>query len=216
MISLLILPIVSSAKTNSLTVVNVGLGATSSTSVDDDTYIITDTTVQTGGTASETEKNNSEVELKLNIFGVPVESSEQVNSDADLEIFSENISAKNENVAKIKIKSKDEDKSEVVVVYKHRGKLLGFIPVAVPSKTEVSVDVDKGLSIDSDLAWWGFLVAKKNYDRAEIESQIKNNVTVQENARVDASASAKARVAEAVIAEIQGYASFQASIEENQ
>ncbi len=207
---LLFLPMISSAKSN-LAIIDVNTGANYSTSVESDSKVeITNTTIQSSNTEVEVD-SDTDAELKLNVFGIAVVSATQVNTDADLKVFSENVTKKNGNVAKVEVSAEGKTESEVKVIYRHRGKLLGFIPVTVRSKTEVLAEADANLAVSSHLSWWSFLVAKTNYDRAELESQIRENTIVKANAKVDASAGAKARVAEAVIAEIQAQAMTQLS-----
>jgi|SRR3989344_5738237 len=180
--SLLLVPVVST-----MALVDVNIGANSSTTVD------SSATIEVGA-------------------DIEVGSSLQVNSDADLEIFSENIVAENDGVAKVKISSEGEEESQVIVFYKQHGKLFGFIPVTIRSKTVVESDRDSEVIVKSSLSWWGFLVAKADYNKAELESKIRDNLVVRENIKVDASASAKARVAEAVVTEIQAHAATQAMV----
>lgn len=151
--------------------------------------------------------SSGEAVLEVNSEGVAVIASTQVNSYADLQVFSENMIIRNSNVANVVVSSDVDEESKVVVVYKHRGKLFGFIPVTIKSVTSVEAEVDNTINVNSGLSWWSFLVAQENYSKAELESQIENNSTVQTNMKVDASASAKARVAEAVISEIRVSAS---------
>ena len=200
--SLLLVPVAST-----LALVDVNVGASSSTTVESEagTYSNTNSEAET-----QSESNTS---LKVNASGVTVVSSTQVNSDADLEIFSLNITTKSNGMAKVKISSEDEQESRIVVLYKHRGKLFGFIPVAIRSTTEVMAKGNEdNIEVDSRLSWWGFLVAGENYDEAELESQIKSNAVIIANVKADASASAKARAAEAVIAEVQTHASTQMAV----
>ena len=151
--------------------------------------------------------SSGEAVLEVNSEGVAITASTQVNSYADLQVFSENMIIRNSNVANVVVSSDVDEESKVVVVYKHRGKLFGFIPVTIKSVTSVEAEVDNTINVNSGLSWWSFLVAQENYSKAELESQIENNSTVQTNMKVDASASAKARVAEAVISEIRVSAS---------
>ena len=214
--ALLMVPMISNAAINTgidaSAVINTGSGPNSSTSAETDSSIeITNTTIQSSSTELEIE-SDSEAELKLNTLGIAVVSATQVNSDADLEIFSENVTVRNKNVARVEVSSDNGKESEVIVVYKHRGKLMGFIPVTIRSTTEVVAEADADVAVKSRLSWWSFLVAKKNYNKAEIESGIRNNIVVKANAKVDASASAKARVAEAMIAEIQAYTLAQLAV----
>lgn len=196
----MIVPIISSAKISEDHMALVGVNVSSGTNTAEVMEV------------NNTSNVNVDTSLKVNLLGVPVVSSTQVSSDADLEIFSENAVAKNDNVSKVMISSEDQD-YQVVVVFKHRGKLLGFIPVAIRSTTEVMAEENEdAVEVDSHLSWWGFLVAGENYDEAELESRIKSNAMIRANVKADASASAKARAAEAVIAEVQTHASTQIAL----
>lgn len=204
MVLALFIPMISSAKT--LAQVGVDVDVNSTTSVEGDKA----TSSEENSAISKTEYDGS---LKVNILGVPVTSSAQVNSSFDLEVFSENITARNEDVAKVEVSEEDNaGEPEVVVVYKQHGKLLGIIPVTIKSKTEVSKEEGKELSVESRLSWWSFLVAKKNYDRKELKSQIENNVVIKENLEIGASATTKARIVEEVVSEIEAHAKAQASL----
>src|SRR3989344_4082349 len=201
---------------------NVDASTNVDTSVGTDSGVNSNTDVNTGveiylGDGSqddkETESNSeSNTSLKVNSSGVAVVSSAQVSSESDLNIFSANVSAKDKEVAKVDINSGKDGESEVKVVYRNKGKFLGFIPVTIKSTTVVKVKADAEVEVRSKLSWWSFLVANENYTRADIESRIKNNTTVKANARVSASAQAKAQIAEAVIAEVVANANTQVSV----
>ena len=201
---------------------NVDASTNVDTSVGTDSGVNSNTDVNTGveiylGDGSqddrETESNSeSNTSLKVNSSGVAVVSSAQVSSESDLNIFSANVSAKDKKVAKVDINSGKDGESEVKVVYRNKGKFLGFIPVTIKSTTVVKVKADAEVEVRSKLSWWSFLVANENYTRADIESRIKNNTTVKANARVSASAQAKAQITEAVIAEVVANANTQVSV----
>jgi hypothetical protein len=150
--------------------------------------------------------------LKLNALGVAVNSSSEVVTDADLEVFSANVSAENENVAGVSV-TKNGEKSEVMVEYKHRARLFGFIPVKITSTTFVKAKANGEAEVRTRLPWWRILVTSEDYTKAEIESRIKNNATIKANAKVDASASEKAQIAEAIIAELDAEAKANAEAE---
>lgn len=155
---------------------------------------------------------DSKASLKVNSNGVAIVSSSQVNSESDLNVFSANVSIKDKQVSEVNVDSGNKGESMVEVTYRHKGKLLGFIPVTVKSKTVVEVKSDTKTEVHSKLPWWSFLVIKKNYAKADIESRIKSNNTIRQNAKVNASSQEKAQIAEAVIAEVAADANAQASI----
>lgn len=195
---LLLTPMVSGAS------VDAGLSASALIGADVDYN--SSTSVETGSTSKTEVETTSDTNLKLNASGVAITSSAQVSSDADLEVFSENIVAEKDNVVKVKMNSEGDSESKIIVKYKHHGKLVGFIPVTVQSTTEVSAKADEELEVKSRLPWWSFLVTKKNYDKFEIESELRNNAVIRENVQAGASASARARVTEEVIAVVQANA----------
>src|SRR3989344_4229299 len=196
---------------------NVDASVGTDSGVNSNTYVNTGVEIYLGDGSQddkETESNSeSNTSLKeVNSSGVAVVSSAQVSSESDLNIFSANVSAKDKEVAKVDINSGKDGESEVKVVYRNKGKFLGFIPVTIKSTTVVKVKADAEVEVRSKLSWWSFLVATENYTRADIESRIKNNTTVKANARVSASAQAKAQIAEAVIAEVVANANTQVSV----
>lgn len=171
-----------------------------------------DVNVETQSNTEENETNTSTTKtLKLNTSGVAIISSSQVSSESDLKIFSSNVSAKKNDVAKIDIDSQSNGESEVKVVYRHKGSFLGFIPVTIKSTTVVEAKADSETEVHSNLSWWSFLVANTNYNRENLETRIKNNPTVSANAKINASAQSKARIAEALVTEISINATVSAS-----
>ena len=165
-----------------------------------------ETNVETGLEGGAESESSVDVELGTDSLGGTISSSAQVATDADLEIFSANVATQNENVARVDIVA-----DEVKVVYRHKGRLFGFIPVTVKSTTSVEFQADAEAEINSRLSWWSFMVAGKNYSRTEVESRIENNATIMANAQADTSASARASVAEAMIAELEAAAAASGS-----
>lgn len=128
-------------------------------------------------------------------------------------ILSSNISSINKEVANVDVNSKNPEKTEVKIMYKHKGKLLWFIPVTVKSTTTVDMQKDSAIEVKSNLPWWSFLITGENYNRANLESSIKNNTIVQAgvNTNINASAQSKAKVALAIIEEIRANATAEAN-----
>ncbi len=155
--------------------------------------------------------SQTEAVLHLNALGVAVVASNQVNTEEDLEIFAKNTSLYKEGVAKLNFESGEEGDSEVKVEYRHKGKLLGLIPVTIKSTTVVEATTDAEAEVRSKMAWWGFLVSGKNYTKSEIESNIRNNAVVKAQAEANIGARTKAEVAEAVIAELTAHANTSVS-----
>jgi hypothetical protein len=133
-----------------------------------------------------------------------------VKSDNDLDMFATNIRAKHTEVADIDFKNENEGKGEVTVKYEHKGKLFWLFPVSVESETHVYSDANSQAVVDTSLSWWSFLVSGINYDKAKLETSIKNDETVKSNISVNASATAKAAVAESVVAKLQANATMEA------
>lgn len=189
--------------TNLDTSTDVNVGVDAETNVDANTDMSTDT---------ETRMNaETEGKLKVNASGITVLSSAQVNSDTDLEVFTTNISMTEKAVAKVDVNAGSDNDAEVKVIYRHKGKFLGFIPVTVNSTTVVKARSDTEAEVSSRLPWWSFLVIGETFAKADIENRIKNNATVKANMQANASAQAKAAVAEAVIAELNAEAQAHAN-----
>jgi hypothetical protein len=186
---------------------------TSSTDEDSQMNTMTNVEVNTGvginllggdnqieGSMQSDSNTSSEVDSSTDIM-----SSAQVNSQADLDLFVKNIKTQEKDVSKVDIDS-SENKSDVKVVYNHKAKLFGFIPVTIKSTTEVGANDNSEVEVSSRLSWWSFMVTKQNYAKDNLEAKIKSNSVIKANAKVDASASEKAKVTEAVISEIQANA----------
>jgi hypothetical protein len=141
-----------------------------------------------------------------------VESSAQVKTSQDLIVFGSTLAQREENVSTVDFES-EETESKVVVSYNHRGKLFGFIPVTVRSRTVVTTGVNNEVEVNSTLPWWAFLVANENFSKAQIESQIMSNKVITGNAQASASAQVQALIAEATIGEIEAQATAAASLE---
>jgi hypothetical protein len=199
---------------NSTTDVRPDSSTGTKTSINADTSVGTDITIDLENDSEKDEKMESNATtLKVNTSGIAVVSSAQVSSESDLTIFSENASVNNKKIADVDADSNSNGESEVKVVYRHSGKFLGFIPVTIKSTTVVEANVDAEAEVHSRLSWWSFLVANENYVKADIESRIKNNATVKTHAKVDASAQARAQIAEAIIAEVSAHANAQVSVD---
>ncbi len=129
--------------------------------------------------------------------------SASVKSDTDLDTFTTKLRAKNSDVEDIDFKKGSEANGEVSVVYKHNGKLLWLFPVTVDSETTVYSDANSQAVVDTSLSWWSFLVSGVNYDKAKLESSIKNDETVKSNVSVKASATAKAAIVESIVSQLK-------------
>lgn len=145
-----------------------------------------------------TSSNNSIVNVNVNGTSpvININTSSQVNSDADLNVFTNNIEKSNSNVASV-----DTSSGKVTVEYAHKGKLLGLFEVTINSET--TIDTEKDGEIQTSLSWWSFLVSDVNYDQTTLESSLKNNTAIKSYAKADATAKAKAIIAETLVAELE-------------
>lgn len=152
----------------------------------------------------------SKATIKANSLGVVVTSSAQVNSEEDLEVFANNVSVEVDDVVSVSVSS--DNGSRTVVVYNHKARLFGFIPVSVRSTTEVEAGAEGETEVRTSFPWWSFMARGAGEAKSDIETRIRNNADVRANVGVEASAFARARVAEAVIAELEFYTRAEASI----
>lgn len=150
-------------------------------------------------------------DLRLNADGVAVTSVTEVNSDADLQVFAANLAAREERVDEIKAEETTAGEAKVEVVYRHSGRLLGIVPVTIKSTTLVTA-ANNRVEAESRLPWWSFLVAEKNYAKAEIESRIRDNPTIMTSAEVEANAAIKAEIIRAVVAELNAHSSMNTTV----
>jgi len=180
-------------------------GATSSEPLID---IDLEATTTTEVTADEDNRDG----LEINAEGLAVAVAEEVQSDADLEVFAKNLSIREDRVDEVSFETESTGAWEARVIYEHEGKLFGLIPVTIKSTTVVEIDSDGEIDVDSDLPWWNFMVTEKNHAAAEIESRLKDNATVMAAAEVEANAAVKAQVVEAIVAELNAHTYIQAAI----
>lgn len=140
-------------------------------------------------------------------------SSSQVKSETDLKSFALNAKSTDENIEDVEIENYNDGESNVAVTYKHEGMFLGLFPVTINSDTVVSTKSDTKSEIKTSLSWWSFLVTKINYNKEDLETKLKSNSTIKSNTKINASAMAKAQIAESVIAEVQSNASLNTAVE---
>jgi len=152
----------------------------------------------------EVAENSSRVEalLKTNANGIAVIASSQVDSEEDLEVFESNIPSQNKAVVKVNVDSEEDGSSEITVVYRHKGKFLGFLPITIKSTTVVEAGADSRVKVRSSAPWWGFLVSSKAYSNANVESRLENNATLNSNLDSNIKVRAQAEMVEAIIAEL--------------
>jgi len=140
--------------------------------------------------------------MDKNDFGISVVQSSQVSTQTDLEVFSANLPMQNKNVKKVETNTDVNGVTTVEVGYKHQGMLFGLIPVSFVTYTKVMSSDNGSFVVKSPATIWGKLVSNKSYDTNKIETRISNNPTVKANIRMNASAEAKARIAEAMVSEL--------------
>jgi len=172
--------------------------------------------VGVGASESNSARSEATGSLEVNTNGTAVTSAVQMQSDVDFDVFRKNIQMSNKAVANIETnvagRGLDTAAAHVSVAYKHSGRLFGFIPVTLISNTSVYTSEEGETDVQVRLPWWSAFVVKAHYAQTELETRIQNNATVSANAHADASAQAKAHVAEAMIAEIQAHIDAQASL----
>ena len=172
---------------------------------DADAQTTTNSTTSNDGGEVSTENNGG---LKLNAAGIAVTSVAQVNSEADLQIFADNLAAEDENLKEVKA---IDDESQIEVTYRHSGRLLGMFPMKFNSVTRVNT-ANNTVEADTRLPWWSFMVTDKSYMEEEIESRIKDNPTIMTSAEVEANAAVKAEIIRAVVAELNAHSSIETAV----
>ncbi len=165
----------------------------------------------TDNSKTETGAQNS-TSLRVNADGDAIAFAADVKSDTDLEVFAHNISETEEKVSEVEVDSEESGAWQAEVSYEHEGKLFGLMQVTLKSKTIVEVDEEGKLEVHSSLPWWNFMVTKKDHAEAEIESRIRNNATIMAAAEVEANATVKAQVVEAMVAELNAHTYIHSAI----
>lgn len=201
--------------------INVGTDATSSlngvvemgsSTTDAIIEINSDTSATTSDEGTDVDSNTSAtVSLRLNAEGVAITSASEVENEADLEVFAHNFASQEEKVDSASAETTADSKSHVEVVYKHKGKLFGVIPVTIKSTTVV-VSGNGEVEVDSSLPWWSFMVTDKNHAAAEVETRVKDNATILMSAELEANATVQAEIMEAIATELESHTSAHASI----
>lgn len=138
---------------------------------------------------------------------------DEIVSETDLESFTVNAKSTDDNIEDVQIDNYNDGESDVLVTYRHEGMLLGLFPVTISSDTEVRTKSGTELEVKTSLSWWSFLVTKINYNKEELETKLKSNTTIKSNTKINASAMAKAQIAESIIAEVQNNASLNTAVE---
>lgn len=153
---------------------------------------------------------SSHVEVKTTSTEDNSMTAARVKTAADLSLFTKSVEEGDENVKEVHIKEEADSDTRVIVKYAHKGRLLGFIPIRIVSTTEVREDDESDIRVRSRLPWWSFLVAGKNYAKADIENRLETKLKARFNA--DLSAAQKAEIAEEVALELKAHATTMASL----
>ena len=148
--------------------------------------------------------------LEDNGLGVEILTSGQVNSDADLETFSENLRIRDTQI----LDANADASGSADLTYYHPGRLFGIFPVQVEARTWVSTNQDGELEANTTLPWWGVFVTGTGQVRTQVDSTLEESTAVAANLRAGADASARARVLEAIAnAHAQANTEVTASVE---
>jgi len=171
------------------TTINVGAGAgpgaeatTSPPQADAEDTVTSDTDVST------------RIELRANDRGVVITGSGQVATDADLEVYRENLRV--EDTAFVDATLDGED--TVDVAYYHDGKLFGLIPVKVKSSTSVTTGSNGEVVIKTRMPWWNIFVTGTNTTAADIDETLTTSSMIESDFKLGVDAAARARILEAI------------------
>ncbi len=145
---------------------------------------------------SDTNETNAGTDgsLRVNALGIPVLTSAQVTTDADLELFRENMRLEDKNVAAVNLDSEE----EVTVEYWHKGHLLGLFPVSIKSTTSVMEGSDGRATVQTRMPWWNLFVTGTGRIGSSVDSSLGGSTTLQGDFGLSADAAARARVLEAI------------------
>lgn len=148
-----------------------------------------------------------------NSLGIMINTASQVNSDADLKVFSSAIANKSQVIAETRVES-DNNQTIITVNAVHNGWLFGLFDVNFESTTNVEVNSDNSITVSSQPSWWSIFVTS-NYDETKIESDLKSNskIKAHTNAEINASTKVKAEILAQVAAQVE--ASTNATVKVN-
>jgi hypothetical protein len=178
---------------------NMGTGANAGATIDvgasatinqtnEDASTSSDTTQGTSGSANLTGG------LQSNGLGIEIISSTQVSSDADLEVFSDNLKVRDEGVAD----SNAQAAGSADLSYYHRGHLFGLIPIKVKARTWVTTNENGTVQVNTTMPWWSAFVTGTGKVRSEVDGRLASSETLSADVRASADAAARARVLEAI------------------
>lgn len=193
MVSTVLIPVAVSAAGMDLDVTVPGIETKTSVNLNTSTNTV-NTNTNVNVTGDVTTRTGAEVKIT---------SAAQVANESDLELLSANIVKMNSNVKDVAVEDSSDGASVITVSYEHKGKFLGLFDVNINSDTTVTTGAKNEPEVKSGLSWWSFLVTDVNYDKTTLESSIKNNFAIKNNSGANASATAKAVIAETLAAELQ-------------
>ena len=193
MVSTVLIPVAVSAAGMDLDVTVPGIDTKTSINLNTSTNTV-NTNTNVNVTGDVTTRTGAEVKIT---------SAAQVANESDLELLSANIVKMNSNVKDVAVEDSSDGASVITVSYEHKGKFLGLFDVNINSDTTGTTGAKNEPEVKSGLSWWSFLVTDVNYDKTTLESSIKNNFAIKNNSGANASATAKAVIAETLAAELQ-------------
>lgn len=193
MVSTVLIPVAVSAAGVDLDITVPGIDTKTSVNLNTSTNTV-NTNTNVNVTGDVTTRTGAEVKIT---------SAAQVANESDLELLSANIVKMNSNVKDVAVEDSSDGASVITVSYEHKGKFLGLFDVNINSDTTVTTGAKNEPEVKSGLSWWSFLVTDVNYDKTTLESSIKNNFAIKNNSGANASATAKAVIAETLAAELQ-------------
>lgn len=193
MVSTVLIPVAVSAAGMDLDVTVPGIETKTSINLNTSTNTV-NTNTNVNVTSDVTTKGGAEVKIT---------SAAQVANESDLELLSANMVKMNNNIKDVAVEDSSDGASVITVSYEHKGKFLGLFDININSDTTVTTGAGNEPEVKSSLSWWSFLVTDVNYDKTTLESSIKNNFAIKNNSGANASATAKAVIAETLAAELQ-------------
>lgn len=151
-------------------------------------------TVTGSGSAGGNVNLGSNGSFRVNALGVEVTSAGQVASDADLEVFSDNLTVANKNVAE----ANAEASGSADLAYYHQGRLFGIFPVKVKAHTWVTAQEDGSVKVNTTMPWWSAFVTGTGKVRSAVDSSLSSSTSISADVRAGADAAARARVLRAI------------------
>lgn len=174
------------------TLVNTSVNVTSSSSVQSEAQIQKTTT---SSTITSTADTRTSISLPVNI-----------SLDTDLKNYENSILLKEDAVAKINTTSQ----KEISVEWKHEGKLFGFIPVTVTSKTIVVATETDDAKVTTDMPWWSIFVTGINNRSDEIDVKLEESNAIKAYTSTQASTQIRAQALYEIIKELSVDANVEA------